>query len=230
MMKLERHESGVLSRRWLGATLLLLGLTPGMATAATMTSTATSTGPDENISAVLTVDDAITPGSLVFSIAVDGDDSKTTIKGFASGLTDGALNGVTVLGSDVTRSFLNLGEGTLGNNPIDPACTTCDLVVSFRKPARGDTDRSVQFTVSDSMGPLVLSRLQDQDFAVLLKVKGDYNRRGAEYGFFFRDSKMVILKGSMDLTPVPEPSTAILLVLGLAGLSAGAHRMREEQA
>jgi PEP-CTERM motif len=68
--------------------------------------------------------------------------------------------------------------------------------------------------------------LDGQDFAVLLSVKGAYNTQGMEHGFFFRDRKMVVLEGVLSLTPIPEPSTAVLLVLGLAGLSLGERRTR----
>ena len=218
---------GIISRKRVATALalLMLFLLPGLAAATTITATAVSRANEDPYSALLTIDDAITPGSLVFSIAVNGDDSKINIKGFAAGLLDGTLlSGVSVVGDDVKRSFVNRGDQMLGKNRIDPTCTTCDLVVSFNKPAKGAIDRSVSFTVSDTAGPLRLSAFQSEDFALLLQVKGAHNVKGMKHGFFFHDRKLVILEGSMTTTPIPEPSTALLLVLGLAGLSVGERR------
>ena len=229
MLLIGNSGIGIKSRRGVTATLalLMLALLPGLAAATTINATAVSSAGEDPFSARLTIDDAITPGSLVFSIAVNGDDSKIKIRGFAAGVLDGTLlSGVTVLGGNVKESFLNLGQNMLGTHPVDPSCTTCDLSVSFKKPVKGATDRSVSFTVSDAAGPLGLSAFQGQDFAVLLQVKGAQNVKGVQHGFFFHDKKMVILEGSMVTSPIPEPSTALLLALGLAGLSVGEKRTR----
>lgn len=200
---------------------------PMTATATTISSLATSTVGTDVYSALFTVDDSTTPGSLVGSIAVQGDDSKIRIRGFATGLLDSlSLAGVSVVGEDVKQALVNLGGNLLGTHSVDPACRTCDLVVTFNKQAKGDPDRSVGFTISSTGAPLTLAALTDQDFAVLLQVKGAYNSRGVEHGFFFRDRKLVVLEGTTGLNPIPEPSTAIMLVLGLAGLSLGERRTR----
>lgn len=222
-------NSGIGYRRGVTATLALLtlALLPGLAAATTINAIAVSPPGEDPFSASLTVDDTTTPGSLYFTIAVNGDDSKTKIRGFASGVLDGTvLSGVSVLGDDVKKSYLNLGDGMIGNNPVDPSCTTCDLVVKFNKPTKGDPDRSVSFTVTDTAGPVDISKFQGLDFAVLLQVKGAQNAQGAAHGFFFNDKKTVILEGSIVTSPIPEPSTALLLFLGLAGLSVGERRTR----
>lgn len=206
--------------------LLVVGMSPDPAAAATATATATGSDGDDTFSALLTIDDAITPGSLVLSISVQGDDSKIKIKGFASGLANSlASNALSVVGDSVKRSFFNMPEDADGPRPIDPSCNTCDLVVLFRKPERNATDRSVGFTLSHATQALELGAFANQDIAVLLQVKGAYNTRGAQLGFFFRDRKMMILEGEIgDITPIPEPSMTILIGLGLAGLSIGQRR------
>ncbi len=220
---------GIKSKRGVTATLalLMIALLPGLAAATTINATAVSSAGEGPLSARLTIDDAITPGSLVFSIAMIGDASKIKIRGFSAGVLDGtSLSGVTVLGENVKESFLNLGQNMLGTHLVDPSCTTCDLSISFNKPVKGATDRSVHFTLSDTAGPLGLSAFQGQDFAVLLQVKGAENVKGLQHGFFFNDKKMVILEGSIVNSPIPEPTTALLLTLGLAGLSVGEKRTR----
>jgi len=206
--------------------LLVFALSPDLAAAATASTTASGTDGGDSFSALVTVDDAITPGSLVLTVAVQGDDSKIKIKGFASGLADAiVLSGLSVIGEDVKRSFFNMPEDDEGPRPIDPACTTCDLVVSFKKPVLGATDRSVSFTLSHATRSLELAAFSNQDIAVLLQVKGAYNNRAAQHGFFFRDKKLMVLEGAFgDIAPIPEPSMAILIGLGLAGLSLGQRR------
>jgi len=221
---------GLNSRKGIASILALLGLglMPDLAGAATATATAVGSDGDDSFSALLTIDDAITPGSLVLTVAVQGDDSKIKIKGFASGLVnDLMLSGLSVVGDNVKRSFFNMPEDNEGPRAIDPSCTTCDLVVSFRRPAKGAPDRSVSFTLSHATQSLELGAFANQDIAVLLQVKGAYNSRAAEHGFFFRDRKLMVLEGEIgDINPIPEPSMAILIGLGLAGLSAGQRRAR----
>ena len=224
---IHRIGSGITRRGPTILGFLILLTLPLSSTATTISSLATSTVGTEVFSALFTIDDGITPGSLVGSIAVQGDDSKIRIRGFATSLVDSlSLAGLSVVGEDVKRALVNLGGNRLGTHPIDPACKTCDLVITFNKPAKGDPDRSVGFTISDTAGPLSLGAFDNQDFAVLLQVKGAYNTRGVEHGFFVRDRKLVVLEGMTSLTPIPEPSTAFMLVLGLVGLSLGERRTR----
>ncbi len=234
MQLIGNSGSGICFRRGITSilALLVLGLLPGLAAATTVTATAVGSDGDDSFSALLTIDDAITPGSLVLSVAVQGDDSRIKIKGFASGLANNlVLSGLSVVGDDVKRSFFNMPEDEEGPRPIDPNCTTCDLVVSFKKPAQGGTDRSVSFTLSHATQSLELGAFANQDIAVLLQVKGAYNSRGEQLGFFFRNRKMMILEGEIgDIGTIPEPSMALLLGLGLAGLSIGERRMRAPRA
>lgn len=222
-------------RKGIGAGLVssiaTFALLPGMAAAATIQGTATGTDGSDSFTALVSVDDATTPGSLVFSLSIQGDDSNVKFKGFGSGLIDSAsLADLTVVGSDVKSFFFNTGQQPQkpGQPPIDPSCTSCDMIVRFNKPPKNSTDKSVSFTVSSAtQQPLSLADFSNQDVAVLLQVKGAWNTRGAAKGFFFHDKKMMILEGRIgDSSTIPEPTTAVMLLLGLVGLSLGERRTR----
>jgi hypothetical protein len=123
---------------------LMFCVLPGLASATTISSIATSTVGTKDFAAILTIDDTTTPGSLVGSIAVQGDDSKVSIRGLAMGLMDSlSLVGVSVVGEDVKGALVNLGGNLLGTHTVDPSCTTCDLSITFNRQSKGDTDRSV---------------------------------------------------------------------------------------
>jgi len=198
--------------------LAIAGLcVPALAGATTLQSTATSGGNDP-IFAQLTIDDSVVPGSLTFSLTMAGDADNVRIKGFASGfLTDSLLPDVTVTGEDVKRVLMNL----TGDDAPPASCTSCDIALKLRK--RG-ADPVATFTVTHATQSLGLDQVAGQDFVVLVGRK--FGQRDEQHTFFFVGRKEYsLLEGEIGVTlPIPEPSTALLVALGLGGLTLAGRR------
>jgi hypothetical protein len=99
---------------------------------------------------------------------------------------------------------INLGGGSNLNGGGSPCF--CDIGIEIGSPGIGKDDiQSVTFTLSHDSESLDISLFEDQDFGVRATSVGDAG------GSRNRSSKLIGV--------VPEPSTAILMLLGLAGLA-----------
>jgi hypothetical protein len=205
------------SRSLLASFLVLLGLSTA-AGAATVTATATSTG-RHPIDGTLTIDDGIDPGNLV--ITFDLDVPRGNIRGFLAQFADESLiSGMSVVGypnraSQFREDRIGKAAKSRGLGQPGSACP-CDFGLKF--PAR--TGTSVTFTLTHETEDLTLALFYGQDFSVKAsKIRlEDLNSKGKP-----RSLKNVILEGRVP-SPIPEPTTAVLMALGLGGLSyAGSH-------
>lgn len=170
------------------------------------------------IEVILTVDDAAVPGSLVITLEVSGAGSTIgDLRGFFTHVSNESLiDGLSIEGASVTstsflsNSVIDMGTGSnlIGSNSPCP----CDLGVDLGTPGVGQDDlQTVSFTLSHSTEALDVSLLSGQSFGVRVSSignMGDDCRDGS--------SKVVGV--------VPEPGTALLIGLGLAGLSAARPR------
>lgn len=189
---------------------LLLGLLPGLAGAATIEATATAFTGDP-ISVGVTIDDGVEAGHLVITLEVE-DGAAGDLRGFFANVADESLlAGLSVSGDHVTGSVfaadavINLGQGSNLNGGGTPC--PCDLGVEIGAPGigGGDDHPAVVFTLSHADVDLDVGLFADQLFGVRVTSVGDLD--GARGG----SSKLAGV--------VPEPSTSLLMLLGLAGLS-----------
>lgn len=214
--------------RFLGAAsaVLFLGVivaVPGLASATTITATAT-TFSGSSLSVTATIDDSSDPGNLVITLVVEDGGNLGDLRGFFADITDDLLlPGLLVSGPEVTSSVfdannvINLGLGSNLNGGGTPC--PCDFGVEFGDPGIGGGDdfQSVTFILSHVSKNLDVSLFEDQVFGVRATSVGRESSREAS-------SK---LKGRFSV--VPEPSTAILMLVGLTGLSlAGSRTARQE--
>ena len=204
-------------RSLLTSLLVLIGLSSA-ASAATVTATATSTG-SHPADGILTIDDGIDPGNLV--ITFDLDVSQGDIRGFFAQFADESLiNGLSVVGfpnreSQFRKDRIGKAAKSQGLGQPGSACP-CDFGLKF--PAQMGT--SVTFTLTHETEDLTLALFYGQDFSVKAsKIRlQELSSNGKPRGL-----KNVILEGKVP-NPIPEPTTAVLMALGLGGLSyAGAY-------
>lgn len=201
------------SRSKLSSLLLSSALLLGLATAAnaaTVTAPATSTK-GKPVSGSITIDDAIDPGNLVITLNVDA--IKGNVRGFLTQVADESLlAGLSVVGGKAFDIDANdVGKSGKKNKP-GTACP-CDLGVAF--DARSGT--TVTFTLTHATQDLTLGLFYGQDFAIKangLKV-ASAARGGRGYA---RGIGSSVLEGRVP-NPIPEPATAMLMAMGLAGLS-----------
>jgi hypothetical protein len=195
---------------------LLTGSNP--AAASIITATASSFTGDP-LSVTLTIDDESDPGNLVITLEVDDGGAIGDLRGFFAHITDESLiSGLSVSGSEITSSMfpdmansvINLGRGSNMNGGGSPC--PCDFGVEIGKPGIGRDDyQSISFVLSHLDEDLTVALFEGQEFGVRVTSVGeDGNRSGS--------SKLI------GMVPIPEPSTSILMVLGLVGLAAGGSR------
>jgi hypothetical protein len=196
----------------------VLGL-PNLAGAASISATGTSYfGPD--LSVTLTIDDGIDPGNLVITLTVDPGVNTGDLRAFYAQIADESLiPGLTVSGADVTSSLFaanlvnDVGTGS-GVTNISSPCL-CDFGVGFGiAGSQGDDLQSVTFVLSHVTEGLTIDLFADQGFAVRansVAPPSDGHRRGTA-------SKLT------GLVVVPEPTNAMLMLLGLAGLTFAGRR------
>jgi hypothetical protein len=200
----------------------------GGAVAAHATSVTTTavpfTGADTSVSITLTED----AGDIVVSLRVI--EGLADLRGFFLNIGDNSLlAGLNVIGNDVTdfaydtsgASLINMKKGNNLNGGGTPC--PCDLAVSIGTPGIGKDDLlSTTFTL-DANFDLTLDDFAEQLAGVRVtsvstfddpKDPKDGNRGGS--------AKLIATIPAG--TPVPEPSTAFLLGLGLFAL--GARRAR----
>lgn len=163
------------------------------------------------LSVSLTIDDESDPGRLVITLEVDGTDTIADLRGFFANVSDESLlPGLSVLGDGLgtvtiaANSVVNLGRGSNLNGGGSPC--PCDLGVEIGSPGVGSDDyASIRFTLSHATESLDASLFDGQVFGVRATSVGSAG--GSREG----SSKLVGV--------VPEPTTALLLLLGLGGLA-----------
>jgi hypothetical protein len=197
---------------------------PRLADAATISATATPfTG--ASLSVTATIDDSSDPGNLVITLEVDDDGRIGDLRGFFANISDDSLlPGLSVSGPEVTSSrfdennVINLGGGSnlMGGGTPCP----CDLGVEIGDPGigHGDDFQKVTFVLSHVSEDLDLSLFEEQAFGIRVTSVGSVG--GSREG----SSK---LEGRFPV--VPEPSTAILMAIGLLGLSAARSDRQESR-
>lgn len=211
-----RHSAGL--RSLLALLTTITAAIAGTASAAYVQAPATSYG-GEPLEASIEVDDEAVPGSLVITLTVNG--PGTTIgdlRGFFLQVADETLvPGLSVSGPDVTGSLFSANGissiTTLGSyfNAVKFPCP-CDLAVELGTPGTVPDDlQKVSFTLSHATQALDLSFLDGQEFGIFAENIGVGDERTS---------------GSKLLGVIPEPGTALLIGLGLAGLSAAGTRSR----
>lgn len=196
---------------------LLMLLIPFAATATVIEATATPfTGDD--LTVAVTVDDAAEVGKLVVTLEVVGGNIGD-LRGFFVHISDESLltsSGFQVSGVNVSdfqaspNGIIKVGGGNTLQGGGSPC--PCDIGIEFGSPGIGKDDlQSVSFTLSHTDADLDVSLFAEQDFGIRATSVGSLKKdKGGRDG----SSK---LSGTFPV--VPEPSTAVLMVLGLAGLS-----------
>ena len=217
--------------RLIGAAIAVLFMTglmislPGLASATQISATATTfTG--ASLAVTATIDDSIDPGNLVITLVVEDGAKTGDLRGFFADITDDSLlPGLSVSGPEVTSSLfdannvIDLGGGNNLNGGGTPC--PCDFGVEIGNPGigHGDDFQSVTFVLSHVSEDLDISIFEKQAFGVRATSVGP-----AE-GSRNSSSK---LRGKFPV--VPEPSVAILMLLGLTGLSAtGTRRSKSRE-
>lgn len=190
--------------------LVLIGLASS-AGAAVITAPATSGG-SRPINGTLTIDDGIDPGNLVITFALDA--ASGDIRGFLAQIADESLiSGLSVVGYNNRAS--QFGENRIGkaekSNGLGQPGSACPCDFGLKFPAQ--TGTSVTFTLTHATVDLTVSLFYGQDFAVKAAKIMTENGPGKSKGI-----KTAILQGQVP-NVIPEPTTAVLMVLGLGGLS-----------
>jgi hypothetical protein len=208
------------SRLLLGVFLTLMVGLPSLAEATSVSATATPFyGAPVNVT--LTIDDGIDPGNLVITLTVDPGVNTGDLRGFYAHIADETLlSGLSVSGPDVTASVFsannvsNVGVGARVPPKGDSPCV-CDFGIAIGQPyVNGDDFQTVTFTLSHATEDLTIDLFANQSFAVRLNGVGPPSGSRSDYA---KLSGLVV---------VPEPTTAVLMLLGLAGLSGAGSRIR----
>lgn len=197
------------------AFLLALGLASS-ATAAIITAPLSSTF-GYPLTGSITVDDGIDPGNLVITAQIDA--GRGSIRGVLSHVAnESLLDGLSIVGAkrravrfdanDVGKAAKSRGLGRPGS-----ACP-CDFGINFS--AR--TGTTVTFTLTHETEALTVALFYGQDVALKasnIRVADGSRRNGK---IRYQGIKKSVLEGTFP-SPIPEPTTALLMGLGLAGLA-----------
>lgn len=209
-----RHFSrSHLARRWINGSIVfasaVLGLALPPSAVAGVGVAESFTGSPLMVS--ISVDSASVPGELVITLSVEGNDVIGDLRGvFFQVADESLLPGLSVSGPEITGAIFsanavtNLGNGSNLNGGGSPC--PCDIGLEIGTAGIGrDDHQSVTFTLMHASAMLDGSFLNGMHFGVRATSVGD------PYGSREGSSKLIGV--------VPEPSTAILMLLGLGGLS-----------
>ena len=210
MLWMANGTGGWIATALIAGTVAFFGAGTASATIAEATATAFTGDPLE---VNITIDDEADPGNLVITLEVASGDPTGDLRGFFAQIADESLlAGLSVSGSVVTGSefdanaVINLGKGVNLNGGGSPC--PCDLGVEFGTPGIGKDDyQSVTFTLSHATETLTAAIFDGQAFGVRATSVGSLKSKGGRDG----SSKLAGV--------VPEPSTALLLGLGLSALA-----------
>lgn len=205
------------------AFLFVLGLASS-GQAATITAPLSSTF-GYPLTGSVTVDDGIDPGNLVITAEIDA--QRGSVRGLLSHVADESLlDGLSIVGASrraVRFDANDVGKAAKSRGLARPgsACP-CDFGIRFS--AR--TGTTVTFTLTHETEALTIALFYGQAVSLQasnIRVEDGYRRNGKSHSMGIRKS---LLEGTFP-TPIPEPTTALLMGLGLAGL---AHTGRRPQA
>jgi hypothetical protein len=172
------------------------------------------------VTATLTIDDESQAGDLVITLSLDSGPLTGDLRGFYAQIADESLlSGLSISGLDVTQSLVeanpvfDFGNGTFVPT-IPTACgpTGCDFGLEIGSAGTApDNIQTITFVLSHLTEALTVDVLANQIFAV--RVNSITSPDGSQ-GVFTGYSKLV------GAVVVPEPSTALMMLLALTGLTA----------
>lgn len=209
------------------AALAIALLAPALASATTISALATpfiAGGVD--VAVRLTVDDAADPGNLVLTLAVEHATNFGDLRALYLHVNDeDLLSGLSVTGAAVSQSIFgansiyDLGpyDTTMGLSEESPC--PCDLGIEIGQMGFvGDDYQSVSFVLSHDQVDLTLDLLASTTFGVRISHVVGLDSDPEKWEFT-RNKQAAKLSGTLPI--VPEPSTALLMLLGLGGLALG---------
>ena len=175
------------------------------------------------MTASLTIDDESQAGDLVITLSLDPGSVVGDLRGFYMHVADESLlSGLSIDGVNVTDSAFEANSVyEFGRDSFVTTGSTgcrfngCDLGIEVGTHGIRDDDlQSVTFVLSHSMLDLTVDLFADQIFALRVSNAGSAN--GKRTGF----SKL------SGIVVVPEPSSAILMLFGLSGLTIAGRAQR----
>jgi len=199
-----------ISSSLLTSLLILIGLA-SVASAASVTAPATSTS-GVPLTGSLTIDDGIDPGNLVVTLTLDA--LQGDVRGFLAHVADESLlSGLEIVG--VGRKAVQFREDKVGKsvkaNGLGRAGSACPCDFGIKFPSK--TGTSVTFTISHETEDLTLALFFGQDFAIKAS-----NLRVEKANGKIKGVNHSLLQGTVP-NVIPEPTVAIMMALGLGGLS-----------